>query len=72
MLENLSAHKSEARQSESGNTGFLKMSLDSLQGMTGDDANKHMLDEKNRPLTRWERKKKRMFGEAGTMTRLFA
>jgi hypothetical protein len=26
-------------------------------------------EEKNRPLTRWERKKKRMFGEAASMRR---
>ena len=49
------------------------MTMDSLQGMTGMDANQHLKDEdKNRPLTRWERKKKRMFGEAGTMTRTFS
>ena len=40
--------------------------------MTGTNANQHLLDEgKNRPLTRWERKKKRIMGEAGSMTSTF-
>ena len=40
--------------------------------MQGRLANQDLYEaEKNRPLTRWERKKKRIFGDAGTMTRTF-
>ena len=30
-----------------------------------------MVEDKNKPLTRWQRKRKRIFGEAGSMTRTF-
>ena len=47
---------------------------DALQGMSGLTSHLDKLkkeEEANRPLTRWERKKKRMFGEAHTMQRNF-
>ena len=34
-------------------------------------ANTEILEDKNKPLTRMQRKRKRIFGEAGSMTRTF-
>ena len=48
------------------------MGVDALSGMTGLNSmieKQKEEDEKNRPLSRWERKKKRMFGEAASMRR---
>ena len=59
---------------ESGNSGYLQMGTDALGGLTGFGSviqKQKEEEEKNRPLTRWERKKKRMFGEAASMRRQF-
>ena len=73
LYGNTLANTSESKLSESGNTGYLQFNMEALAGMSGVNANQEILDAQNakRPLTRWERKKLRIMGEAGSMTRTF-